>query len=120
MAITLIVSDNTTADFKLTDTNEAVLLEANNSGVTLTAEESESISMSVESAEVTLTAEASTYISDTDYYTGLYEVTPKAYDEQILETAHKMMADNVTVHVVPYYEASNATGDTVYIASEVN
>ena len=30
-------------------------------------------------------------------YDGPYEVTPKAWDEQVLETAHKLMTDDVTV-----------------------
>lgn len=120
MAITLTVADNTIAEFALSASIEAVLLEANDSGVTLTAETSEDVSMTVEdSTSVTLTAEASTYISGAEYYTGTYEITPRAYDEQILETAQKMMADDVTVRAVPYYVTSNTTGDTVYIASEV-
>lgn len=52
-------------------------------------------------------------------YDGLYEVTPKAWDAQILETAHKLMTDNVTVFKVPYYETSNLyDGLTVFIAEE--
>lgn len=121
MAITLKVSDNTTADFKLSETNETVLLEANNSGVTLIIEEAESALMSVESAEAVLEAEACIYVGGTGTpYSGPYEVTPKAYDEQILETAHKYLTQNVTVYEVPYYETSNLSGETVYIASEVN
>lgn len=52
-------------------------------------------------------------------YDGEYEVTPKAYDEQTLETANRFMESDVTVHAVPYYETSNVSGETVYIASEV-
>lgn len=52
-------------------------------------------------------------------YDGPYEVTPKAYEEQILYTANKTMAQNVTIHEVPYYETPNTDGNTVYIASEV-
>lgn len=52
-------------------------------------------------------------------YSGEYEVTPKAYDEQTLETANRFLKNDVTVHAVPYYETSNVSGETVYIASEV-
>lgn len=54
-----------------------------------------------------------------DTYTGEYIVIPKAHDEVILETKDKTMQDDVTVRKVPYYETSNQTGTTVYIASEV-
>ena len=55
-----------------------------------------------------------------DIYTGPYEVTPKAWDEQTLETAHKLMTDDVTVFRVPYYETSNLfDGKTAYIAEEI-
>ena len=53
-------------------------------------------------------------------YDGPYEVTPKAWDEQVLETAHKLMTDDVTVFRVPYYETINLfDGKTAYIAEEV-
>lgn len=51
-----------------------------------------------------------------DVYTGEYIVTPKAFTEQTLETAHKVMSDNVTVLEIPYYETSNLHGGkTVFI-----
>lgn len=53
---------------------------------------------------------------DYDEYQGAYEVTPLARTEQTLETANKLMTDDVTVHKVPYYETSNPYGTTVYIA----
>lgn len=55
-----------------------------------------------------------------EVYIGAYEVTPKAWEEQVLETAHKMMTDDVTVFRVPYYETVNLfDGKTAYIAEEV-
>ena len=54
-------------------------------------------------------------------YDGIYEVTPKAWDVQTLETAHKLMTDNVTVFKVPYWETSNLyNGLTVFIAEDNN
>lgn len=54
-------------------------------------------------------------------YVGDYEVTPKAYLDQTLETQGKLMTDDVTVFRVPYYETTNLfDGKTVYIAEEVN
>lgn len=121
MAIILRVSDEVSLDLTLIGSEEAVLLEANDSGVTLTAEESEGALLSVEADGVTLDAETCIYVGGTGTpYSGSYEVTPKAYEEQILETAHKYLTQNVTVHEVPYYVTSNPLGETVYIASEVN
>lgn len=54
-----------------------------------------------------------------DVYTGDYIVTPKAHSETILATSGKAMANNVTVLKIPYYETSNLSGNTVYIANEV-
>lgn len=59
-------------------------------------------------------------VIDAQPYTGAYEVTPKAWEEQILETEGKLMADDVTVFRVPYYETINLfDGKTAYIAEEV-
>ena len=55
-----------------------------------------------------------------ELYGGPYEVTPKAWEEQVLETEGKLMADDVTVFRVPYYETSNLfDGKTAYIAEEI-
>ena len=55
-----------------------------------------------------------------ELYGGPYEVTPKAWEEQVLQTEGKLMADDVTVFKVPYYETINLfDGKTAYIAEEV-
>lgn len=59
------------------------------------------------------------YDSSTELYAGEYNVVPKAAEEQRLPCAGKKMEKDVTVQRVPYYETSNDTGITVYIASEV-
>lgn len=51
-------------------------------------------------------------------YDGSYDIIPKAYQDQILETADKLMVKNVIVHKVPYVETHNESGTTVYIAKE--
>ena len=57
---------------------------------------------------------------DADPYKGAYHVTPKV-DGQILPTAQKLMADDLTVKAIPYYETSNLSdGETVYIGTEVD
>ncbi len=53
-------------------------------------------------------------------YDGDYDIIPKAYQDQILETADKLMSSNVIVRKVPYTEAHNESGTTVYIAKEAN
>ena len=59
------------------------------------------------------------YTSDVETYTGSYKIIPKASEEQRLPCAGKKMENDITVQRVPYYETSNDTGITVYIASEV-
>lgn len=54
-----------------------------------------------------------------DIYDGDYIIVPKADEEQELQTKDKLLKENVTVKAVPYYEVSNLTGNTVFIASEV-
>ena len=59
------------------------------------------------------------YIGGTPY-SGSYEITPKASQDQTLNTANKLLTDDITVFKVPYYQTSNVYGDTVYIAEESN
>ena len=52
-------------------------------------------------------------------YEGDYEVTPSMKNDITLETAKKLMTDNVTVKKIPRYDVSNeAGGTTVYIATK--
>ena len=55
-----------------------------------------------------------------DVYEGPYEAIPKAHAETIFQTKNKLLIDNVYVREVPYWETSNQSGITAYIASEVN
>ena len=56
---------------------------------------------------------------DAEYYTGSYTVTPTV-DAQTLETADKLMAEDVHIKAIPYYDVTNNTGgSTVYIGNEV-
>lgn len=57
--------------------------------------------------------------SDLPTYGGAYEVTPSAHESQTLETAGHIMENDVTVKIIPFFQTSNVSGDTVYIASEV-
>lgn len=54
---------------------------------------------------------------DYDPYLGPYEVTPLAFQEQVLPTKDKNMTDDVTVFEIPYDEVTNIHGTTVVIAS---
>ena len=52
-------------------------------------------------------------------YEGEYEVTPTV-DGTVLKTKDKLLADDVTVKAIPYYDTGNtAGGRTIYIANEV-
>lgn len=54
---------------------------------------------------------------DYEWYEGPYEVIPKAWEGQTLETEMKLMRQNVEVEEIPYAETSNVYGTTVTIAS---
>lgn len=51
-------------------------------------------------------------------YNGPYEVVPKV-EAQTLPTKQKYLSEDVQVLAVPYYEADNPIGTTIFIASEV-
>ena len=51
---------------------------------------------------------------DHEYYVGEYNVTPKI-EQQILTTNDKLMADDITVKAIPFYEVSNPQGGTTFI-----
>lgn len=72
-----------------------------------------------ESNNLTATFNVQIVASDKPTYGGTYEVTPSAHEAQILETAGTIMEDDVTVKIIPFFQTSNVSGDTVYIASEV-
>lgn len=56
--------------------------------------------------------------STTPPYQGEYEVTPKTYDEQTLQTVNKKMLKNVTIKKIPQFEVSNEYGYTLIIGEE--
>lgn len=69
--------------------------------------------------EIGMALDVGIFTTAGDRYDGVYEVTPKAYDETILATEGKVMDDDVTVRQVPFYVTSNQSGgETVYIAEE--
>lgn len=80
----------------------------------------ESIGGSI-SGESTLTGTLSVATGqDYEVYDGDYKVTPMVEEEQILETARKLLADDIVVAKVPYFETSNdSNGKTAYIGKEV-
>ncbi len=43
-------------------------------------------------------------------YPGPYEVTPRAYADQVLSTNHMGMSQDLTVKEIPYSEVSNPQG----------
>ena len=56
---------------------------------------------------------------DPPQYEGEYEVTPTV-KEQTLPTAQKMMAEDMRIKEIPYFEVGNTSGgNTVYIGNEV-
>lgn len=52
-------------------------------------------------------------------YSGEYAITPTV-DGQTLETAQKLMTDNLTVKQIPFFDVgNNSGGSTVYIGTEI-
>lgn len=57
---------------------------------------------------------------DAPAYTGATTVTPKARQEQVLNTSNKLLKSDIVVLEIPYFETSNENnGYTVYIGNEV-
>jgi hypothetical protein len=83
--------------------------------------EAENLSVSFGSSDFSFSADFGdvVVVHGGEVYAGPYTVTPRAWDETVLETSEKYMTDDVTVLRIPYYETSNNTGYTVYIADEV-
>lgn len=53
-----------------------------------------------------------------EFYSGPYAATPKKV-EQTLPTKGKVLADDITVAKIPYFEVTNITGGTtVYIGDK--
>lgn len=69
-------------------------------------------------SELDVDLDTAILINDADPYEGDYTITPKVA-AQVMETAGKVMTDDVTVLAIPYYDTSNPYGTTIYIGSEV-
>ena len=55
-----------------------------------------------------------------DAYDDSYEIVPKAFQSQILETKDRVMKENLVVKEVPYWVTSNeSNGETAYIAEKI-
>lgn len=77
------------------------------------------MSVGTDSQNIGMSIGAEYAVAGAEIYDGTYEVIPKANQSQTLETANKMMEEDVLIFEVPYFQTSNEHGDTVYIASEV-
>lgn len=89
-------------------------------GLSLVGSISQETSLSgVLSGESGLSGELSS-VKEHNAYTGDYQVTPCAFSAQTLNTANKVMDDDIVVLPVPYWETGNTSnGSTAYIAKGV-
>lgn len=81
------------------------------------------------SAEISLTGELScvgglagtiSIAKEYDAYAGNYEVTPQAFEPQILPTNNRVLKEDIIVREVPFYETSNTSdGTTAYIGKDI-
>ena len=79
---------------------------------------------SISSQQFVVGFEALQIVTQTEEGLGIYDgetvITPSATSEIVLETAQKLVREDITVKKIPYYEVSAPTGGTtIYIASEV-
>lgn len=51
-------------------------------------------------------------------YQGEYTITPKPFNNEVLQTNGFKMKNDLTVLKIPYYQTSNETGYTIYIGGE--
>lgn len=58
------------------------------------------------------------YTGDSKPYEGEYTVTPKTYEQVVLQTANKLLSQNVNVLKIPQYEVSNAAGGLTLIMGD--
>lgn len=58
-------------------------------------------------------------VADAPSYEGKYIVDPD-FKEQTLETANKLMADNVTIKEIPHFEVDNESGGTTFYIGRMN
>lgn len=76
------------------------------------------VSLSIPTAHVRVGGQT-VVISDSEIYSGDYEVIPD-FDTQTLETENKYMTDDVTVFPIPVHRTTNPYGTTVYIGGILN
>jgi len=85
-------------------------------------DDSKDIKLEVASTNISLKVDeyALTVQSDHDYYDGEYSVTPEFF-AQTLETANKIMENDVTVEAIVVSRTTNPSGGkTVYIGGNIN
>lgn len=90
--------------------------------IILTIEPQKEIELIVEDSVIVLELEPLNNIPSNAYevYKGEHVVTPSRYDGTVLQTADKLMTDNVTVKTIPYFVTGNLSGgNTCYIGNEV-
>lgn len=58
------------------------------------------------------------YTGDSKPYEGDYVVTPKVYEPVVLQTANRLLSQNVNVLKIPQYEVSNAAGGLTLIMGD--
>jgi hypothetical protein len=72
--------------------------------------------LEAQNEQISFTTDTIFEITGGEKYEGEYIITPRAYDDQTLETKDKVCTDEITVLKVPKYETSNVSGGkTVYI-----
>ena len=63
-----------------------------------------------EAVDMDLSIDGVYYGGEPPHYEGPYVVRPAPFRSQVLETANKLLDDDVTVEEIPYYKTSNPAG----------
>ena len=125
MVVPLDISKEEAASIKVVGVNSAYKVDINTVAATVPLEISKEKAVPVKVTEVSseykIGVDTAIVIhGDYDYYHGATTVTPKANSQTILETADKVVLDDIKVLKIPYWETSNISGGyTVFIAGEV-
>lgn len=111
------INDGVSVQIVTSDASDAITLVLDgDSSLALSADGDCSLTQNIDGETGIVTV---VHTGELPYYTGATTVIPKANAEQILQTQNTILLNNITVTEVPYWETSNTSGMTAYIANEV-
>jgi len=98
------------------DQNIGVSVRGDAHGVTVAEDPCIDVSLRENNQNVMATLDVDVMKQPRSDYDGPYRITPLAFSEIELDTNGKTLQDDIIIEKVPYYETSNVSGMTIYIA----